>query len=250
MPPQRIEFRAVMPSSPSRRPLRPAAIGLLALASAALAGGCSAKNNDADMVAGKKLFVKHCGSCHILARAGTKGTTGPDLDQAFQQALKENFGESAIRGVIKKQIEYPARGGGFPANLVGADGAPDNAACVASVVAQPGKDIGLLAAAVKQAGSGKPVVAANGLLSIAADPGGRLAFASTVATAPPGKLTIEMPNKTGTVHDIVIDGKGKGAQVTSGVSRFTATFAAGKYTYYCSVPGHRQAGMQGTLTVK
>jgi uncharacterized cupredoxin-like copper-binding protein len=60
-----------------------------------------------------------------------------------------------------------------------------------------------------------------------------------------------MPNKSGTPHDIVIDGKGKGQIVQNGgVSKFTATFAAGSYTYYCSVPGHRQAGMQGKLTVK
>ena len=35
-----------------------------------------------------------------------------------------------------------------------------------------------------------------------------------------------------------------------GTKSFSATLKAGTYTYYCSVPGHRQAGMQGTLTVK
>jgi uncharacterized cupredoxin-like copper-binding protein len=35
-----------------------------------------------------------------------------------------------------------------------------------------------------------------------------------------------------------------------GTKSFTLTLAPGAYTYYCSVPGHRQAGMQGTLTVK
>ena len=60
-----------------------------------------------------------------------------------------------------------------------------------------------------------------------------------------------MQNKSGTPHDIVIDGKGKGQIVTNGgISQFSATFASGKYTFYCSVPGHRQAGMQGTLTIK
>ena len=60
-----------------------------------------------------------------------------------------------------------------------------------------------------------------------------------------------MGNKSGTPHDIVIDGKGKGEVVQNGgVSQFQADFTAGSYTFYCSVPGHRQAGMQGKLTVK
>ena len=60
-----------------------------------------------------------------------------------------------------------------------------------------------------------------------------------------------MANKSGTPHDIVIDGKGKGEVVQNGgVSQFNADFAAGSYTFYCSVQGHRQAGMQGKLTVK
>ena len=59
-----------------------------------------------------------------------------------------------------------------------------------------------------------------------------------------------MPNKSGTGHDIVIDGLGKGPVVSKGVSSFKATLKPGKYTYYCSVPGHRAAGMQGTLTVR
>ena len=60
-----------------------------------------------------------------------------------------------------------------------------------------------------------------------------------------------MPNKSGTPHDIVIDDKGEGEVVQNGgTSEFEADFDAGKYTYYCSVPGHRAAGMEGELTVK
>ena len=89
------------------------------------------------------------------------------------------------------------------------------------------------------------------MLSIPADPGGQLAYSATKATGTPGPVTIEMPNKSGTQHDIVIAGLGKGEIVTQGTSSFKATLDAGKtYTYYCSVPGHRAAGMQGTLTVK
>jgi plastocyanin len=213
------------------------------------------KDPEADVVAGKQLFVQKCGSCHVLARAGTKGTTGPNLDEAFQQPVKENFGESAIRGVILKQILFPNRltnsdGIKMPAKLVSGESAHDVAAYVASVTARGGKDAGRLATAVKAAGGGTAVEKA-GVLSIPADPGGQLAYSATKATAEPGPVTIEMPNKSGTQHDIVIAGLGKGEIVTSGTSSFKATLDAGKtYTYYCSVPGHRAAGMQGTLAVK
>jgi mono/diheme cytochrome c family protein len=220
-------------------------------------------SSNPDLVAGKKLFAQKCGSCHVLNRAGTKGTVGPNLDQAFQQPLKDGLRRSGIRGVIHDQILYPPsfsldEGGkrpdgsqAMPPKLVTGEDADNVAAYVASVVAKPGKDTGLLATAVPQAGGGPTAEAKSGTLSIAADPSGQLSFATNKASAPPGRLTVEMPNKSGTPHDIVIDGKGKGQVVQNGgVSKFSANFAAGTYTYYCSVPGHRQAGMEGKLTVK
>ena len=239
-----------------------AALVLAAAAVTALSACTNTNTGDADVIAGKKLFAQKCGSCHVLSRAGTKGTTGPNLDQAFQRALKDGMQRSGIAGVVHDQILYPANfteegnkradnSPAMPAKIVTGQDAVDVAAYVGDVVAKPGKDTGLLATAVPQAGGGPEAKAQNGILSIAADPNGQLAFTTTRASAPPGKLTVEMPNKSGTPHDIVIDGKGKGQVVQNGgVSKFTATFAAGSYTYYCSVPGHRQAGMQGKLTVK
>jgi plastocyanin len=219
-----------------------------------LAAGCSAtSSNDADVVAGKQLFVKKCGSCHTLRRAGTKGTTGPNLDQAFQRAEKDGFGESAIRGVVKKQIEYPNRspelGGLMPAKLVTGSDADNVAAYVASVVAQRGKDTGLLANAVPTASS-KVAVAKNGALQIDADPNGQLLFTASKAQAPAGKVTINFENTSGVPHNIAITGKGKTPITPNGKGSFTATYAPGTYTFLCEVPGHAQAGMKGTLTVK
>src|SRR4051812_12366974 len=196
MPPhQRIEFRAVM----SRSVKTPVLAALLPVA--LFAAGCGGTGNDADVVAGKQLFVKKCGSCHVLKRAGTKGTTGPDLDEAFQRAQKDGFGESAIQGVVKKQIEYPNRsadhGGIMPAMLVDGQDAANVAAYVAQVVSQPGKDTGALANAVPAAGAGKPAEAQNGTLTIDADPGGQLLFTASKATAPAGKLTIKYENTSG-----------------------------------------------------
>jgi mono/diheme cytochrome c family protein len=229
---------------------RLAVVASLAVAAPLLAACSAGKSNDADVVAGKKLFVQKCGSCHTLSRAGTKGTQGPNLDEAFQQSLKEGFGETAVRGVVHKQILYPARGGVMPAKLVDGREAEDVAAYVARVAAKSGKDTGLLATAVPQAGAGGTAQAKNGTLSIPADPNGQLAYQYAKAASPPGPVTIAMPNRSGTQHDIVIDGLGKGPVVSNGTSSFKATLAAGKsYTYYCSVPGHRAAGMEGKLTV-
>lgn len=240
-----------------------ATVVLVGVAATLLSACTNTASDNPDLVSGKKLFAQKCGSCHVLNRAGTKGTVGPNLDEAFQQPLKDGLKRSGIRGLVHDQILYPPsfnldEGGKrpdgsapMPAKIVTGEDADNIAAYVASVVAKPGKDSGLLATAVPQAGGGPTATAKNGTLSIAADPNGQLAFQTNQATAPAGRLTIDMPNKSGTPHDIVIDGKGKGQVVQNGgVSKFTATFDAGKYTYYCSVPGHRQAGMQGTLTVK
>jgi plastocyanin len=228
-----------------------AALAVALTAAAALVAACGGSSTkDADVVAGKQMFVQKCGSCHVLNRAGTKGTQGPDLDQAFHQSLQEGFGRSAVRGVVHAQILHPARGGIMPAGLVKGDDAIDVAAYVAEVVGKSGKDSGLLATAVKAAGGGK-TTEKNGVISVPADPGGQLAYQYSSVDAQPGPVTVESPNKSGTPHDIVIDGLGKGEVTPNGVSEFKATLDAGKtYTYYCSVPGHREAGMEGKITVK
>jgi plastocyanin len=230
------------------------ALALVAAVPAVTACG-SVKDQQADVVAGKKLFVQKCGACHTLSRANTKGTQGPNLDAAFARSLEDGFGRGAVRGVVYKQILHPNRltnaaGVKMPAGLVTGDSAHDVAAYVAMVAAAPGKDTGRLATAVQAAGGGT-ATEKNGVISIPADPNGQLSFADSKAVGQAGPVRIEMPNRSGTPHDIVIDGLGRGAVTPNGVSSFTATLEAGKtYTYYCSVPGHRQAGMQGTLTVK
>jgi mono/diheme cytochrome c family protein len=228
---------------------------LLAAGSAALLAltGCAANNNDAniDLVAGKKLFVQKCGSCHVLARAGTSGSTGPNLDHAFANPVAEGFGETAIRGMVRQMIDIgPAKVGDkvvMQPDIVEGNDAKNVAAYVARSVDKPGKDTGLLN--LQSAQSSKPAVAQAGKLTIPAAPTGDLLFVNKTAEAPAGRLTVEMPNTSGTPHDIVIDGKGEGEVVTDGTSTFSADFTAGKYTYYCSVPGHK-ATMSGTLTVK
>ncbi len=222
-------------------------------ASAVALSACSVRSGggNPDVIAGKQMFVSKCGSCHVLGRAGTKGNVGPNLDAAFQQSLKDGFGRSGVRGLVHGWILHPNPNSPMPAKLVKGEAAYDVAAYVAESVARKGKDTGLLATAVKATGSGKPAVAKGGTLEVDADPGGQLAYATSKASAPAGKLTVKMANKSGTPHNIVIDGAGAGKTVQGGgVSEFSADFKPGTYTYYCSVPGHRAAGMEGKLTVK
>jgi plastocyanin len=240
---------------------RAAAGGVTALIAALAVGACSADPSpDADLVAGKQQFVAKCGACHVLARAETLGTVGPNLDESFHQALADGMGRSGIEGMVLAQIKYPAilqdnqqvdGTAAMPADLVTGDTARDVAAYVASVAARGGEDQGRLADAVKKAGGGEPAVAQDGVLTIPADPGGQLAYVTNAASAPPGPLTVRSPNEASIPHNIVIDGKGEGEVVQNGgVSEFDADFDAGEYAFYCSVPGHREGGMEGTLTVE
>jgi uncharacterized cupredoxin-like copper-binding protein len=95
------------------------------------------------------------------------------------------------------------------------------------------------------------------VLKLSADPGGQLRFTtSKLIAANPGKVTLIMtnPSAAGMEHGIAIDGNGvdsDGPIVAPGkTSTLTVDLKKGTYTYYCPVPGHRQAGMTGTLTVK
>ena len=85
-------------------------------------------------------------------------------------------------------------------------------------------------------------------------PGNSLTFDKKTLVAHAGKVTLTLTNPSPIPHDIAIKGNGidvKGAVVTGGGrSSVTAVLKAGTYVFYCSVPGHADAGMRGTLTVK
>ncbi len=88
-----------------------------------------------------------------------------------------------------------------------------------------------------------------------ADPSGALAFTSDSAEAKAGKVTVDFTNSSPVPHDVAIeDSSGETIAETEtlaeGSASTTAELKPGEYTFYCSVPGHRQGGMEGTLTVK
>ncbi len=90
-------------------------------------------------------------------------------------------------------------------------------------------------------------------LKQAADPGGQLAFETQELTAKAGTVTIEMTNMSPVEHNLTIEQNKKilGATPTfvGGKRTLTLKLSPGTYTFFCSVPGHRQAGMEGKLKV-
>jgi plastocyanin len=95
----------------------------------------------------------------------------------------------------------------------------------------------------------------GGTVAISADPGGELAYEQDSVSAPAGPVTIEFDNPASIGHDVVVeDDAGNELARTDVISGDTTTaegeFEAGDYTFYCSVPGHREAGMEGTFTVE
>jgi plastocyanin len=241
--------------------LRTAGVAALALGAALVTAGCGVaqRNSNANVVTGEVAFVQKCGACHTLARAGTKGFIGPNLDYAFAQGLADGEKRAAVESVVHGQILIPNPNGAMPAHLVSGQTVDDVASYVAQSVDKTGKPSGLLLAALPKAGGGKPAAEKAGKLQIDADPNGQLAFVTSKATASPGPVTIAMGNQSSQTHNIALQQGtgasgpllGNGSIVTKGgVSTFKATLKAGTYTYFCQVPGHRAAGMQGTLTVK
>jgi plastocyanin len=92
-------------------------------------------------------------------------------------------------------------------------------------------------------------------LEFEADPNGDLAFTTTEETAKAGKVTVDFNNPQGLPHDVKIESSsgeqvGGTDTVSEGSDSATVDLKPGTYTFYCSVPGHREAGMEGTLTVK
>lgn len=242
---------------------RRGAPALLAASASVLAVGLSACGSGgdapADLVAGKQQFVEKCGACHVLSRAETTGVAGPNLDDAFRQALADGMNRTTVRGAVYEQIMHPAKlpqdnPAYMPAKLVEGDDARNVAAYVAAVTGLPGQDSGPLAAAIQPEGDAKPAVAENGVLVIESDPNGRLAYVTDKATASPGPLRIESPNKSQVDHNIALEleaGDEIGEVVKDGgVSTIEVDVKPGTYTFYCSVPGHREGGMEGELTVE
>ena len=90
-------------------------------------------------------------------------------------------------------------------------------------------------------------------LTLTADPSGALSFDTTELTAAAGEVTIELVNDSGMPHNVEVEGNGVeevSDTISEGSTELTLTLEPGEYEYYCAIPGHREGGMEGTLTVQ
>jgi len=90
-------------------------------------------------------------------------------------------------------------------------------------------------------------------VKVTADPDGALKWEQTDLSAKAGKVTITMDNPSSVPHAVEVEGNGVEEEtktLTDGSASLTVDLKAGKYEFYCPVDGHKQAGMEGTLTVQ
>ena len=82
----------------------------------------------------------------------------------------------------------------------------------------------------------------------------QIAYTTKSLSSKPGKVTIDFNNPAQIQHDVAVaKGSqilGKSPLVAGGSTSVSVELPKGSYTFFCTVPGHRQAGMQGTLTIR
>jgi mono/diheme cytochrome c family protein len=170
-----------------------------------------------DKTNGKELFTAKCGTCHTLADAGTTGTIGPNLDDAFAESRRNGLGESTFVQVVRDQIAYsienpPTGAPGMPPDIVTGQDADDVASYVASV-----------------AGTGKVAPAPPSTPPKPAEPGapgdaaaGKVVFTDTCG----GCHTLADAGTTGNVGPNLDESKPSAAFVTTRVTKGTQTMPA------------------------
>ena len=93
------------------------------------------------------------------------------------------------------------------------------------------------------------------VLSISADPEGQLKYSTTTLTTKAGKVSIAFTNMAPLSHNLTVassSGTQVGATETfqGATKTLSLNLTSGVYKFFCTVPGHRAAGMEGTLTVQ
>ncbi len=163
------------------------------------------------------------------ARASELVPAGEEVEKAEADSLEAEEGEEGEEGEAEKQEtteeQKPAAG-----QAEGGEGAKPEAG-----------------------GEAKPAGGAASTLKLAADPS-EIAFDTTSLSAKAGNVTIDFTNPAPIEHDVAIEEGGKilakSETITSGKTSVSVDLKPGSYTFLCTVPGHAEAGMEGTLTVR
>jgi plastocyanin len=92
-------------------------------------------------------------------------------------------------------------------------------------------------------------------LALEANPEGQLKYNTTSLTAKAGKVSIDFANMSPEGHNVTVasaSGSVVGSTPTfqGGSKTLTLNLKPGTYKFFCTVPGHRMAGMEGTLKVQ
>jgi plastocyanin len=160
---------------------------------------------------------------------------------AVLHAKDEDKEKAAKYEEANKEIERETSSGPFEEGAEEGEGAgSEETPATGEEAEQPGSN---------KAGATGP----GGTLDIAADES-ELKFDKTELTSKPGKITIDFNNPSSIPHNFFVEADGKEIGGTETVAskevNATVELEPGTYTFFCSVPGHREAGMEGTLTVK
>ena len=101
---------------------------------------------------------------------------------------------------------------------------------------------------------GKPAPGGEQTIELSSPADGGLDFVPSELTAKPGEVTINYDNPSPVDHSVAIEAGGETLAeseiVTQDTTSATADLEPGEFVFYCTVPGHREAGMEGTLTVE
>ncbi len=95
---------------------------------------------------------------------------------------------------------------------------------------------------------------AGGTIDISAAANGDLAYDQTSVEVAAGSATLNFDNPASLSHDVAIEDSsgaevGKTDLISESTTSTSVELTPGEYTFFCTVPGHREAGMEGTLTV-
>lgn len=204
------------------------------------------------------LLVIGAASTAVITSGG-EAKAGAETAKASQERFGANTPDTALPESANKAPAAATGGSTAPTESTPAASAPTASTPATTTPAKkapakktPAKKETPKATTGTPPPASSPAAAAT-TLKLAANPAGQLAFTTKALSAKAGKVTIDFSNASPVEHDVAIAQgttvAGQTPVFTGGTKTLTVTLKPGTYNFYCTVPGHRAAGMEGTLTV-